>query len=419
MWPNSAISFITRRRPNNWPSNSMLESIKSQGYDVALVGHHDSTNNDIQWRISFPGEQNILLDLTDVQILCYALIKIILRENLNTSQREVVSSFHIKHVMFWCVELCSCQWVYSNYFNCLNICLTKLIEMIQVRHIPHYIIEGRNLFNSKMTVNMSTEIIDVLSKYDTTHVFMLDAFDHVFENTFYYKVLLKRYALKSTIKACFRSYLDSFKFFVVVPFFLWYSYIPHNATESLLNYVNILQNLKKVKGVTIQYAVHLVRSMLGFLFYAKYKESYKTELLLASKKLIHKSLNLDYVCVKLRAATFFLTNLEYSQSIDICDTFLTFTPRHRVDRRYYECNEDKWMKVVQQSVERKTTDEIENIMQAIIAMFSSFVKLKSLPGNCDITQQNPVWIFRNFTNIFFHVLYMDVTFMTAEKMGGS
>jgi hypothetical protein len=90
-----------------------------------------------------------------------------------------------------------------------------------------------------------------------------------------------------------------------------------------------------------------------------------------------------------------------------------------VDRRYYECNEDKWIKVVQQSVERKTTDEIENIMQAIIAMFSSFVKLKSLPGNCDITQQNPVWIFRNFTNIFFHVLYMDVTFMTAEKMGGS
>jgi hypothetical protein len=31
------------------------------------------------------------------------------------SQREVVSSFHIKHVMFWCVELCSCQWVDSNY----------------------------------------------------------------------------------------------------------------------------------------------------------------------------------------------------------------------------------------------------------------------------------------------------------------
>ena len=79
----------------------MLEHFKNQGCDVALVGHHDSKNNDIQSRISFSSEQNLPLDLTDVQILCYALIKTIL--NLNTSQGEVVSSLHIKH-MFLCVE---------------------------------------------------------------------------------------------------------------------------------------------------------------------------------------------------------------------------------------------------------------------------------------------------------------------------
>ena len=56
MWPNSANSFITRRRPNNWPSNSMLVNIQSQGCDVVPIGHRDSINNDIQWRISFPGE---------------------------------------------------------------------------------------------------------------------------------------------------------------------------------------------------------------------------------------------------------------------------------------------------------------------------------------------------------------------------
>ena len=83
---------------------------------------------------------------------------------MNTSQREVVSSFQIKHLMFWCVELCSRHWVDSNYINCLNICLTKMIEMIKARHIPYYIIESRNLFNSKMTEQMSTEIVDILSK---------------------------------------------------------------------------------------------------------------------------------------------------------------------------------------------------------------------------------------------------------------
>jgi hypothetical protein len=51
--------------------------------------------------------------------------------------------------------------------------------MIKARHIPHYIIESRNLFYSKMTEKMSKEIVDVLSKYDTTHVFTLDAFDPI------------------------------------------------------------------------------------------------------------------------------------------------------------------------------------------------------------------------------------------------
>jgi hypothetical protein len=176
VWPNSANSFITRPKPNNWPSNRMLNNIQSQKCDVVPVGHHDSQNNDIQWRISFPGERSLLLDLNDVQILCYALIKIILRENLNTSQREVVSSFHIKHVLCWCVELFSCKWAYSNYINCVNMCLTKLREMIKGRHISHYIIESRNVFNSKLREKMSKEIVDVLSKYDTMHVFALDAY---------------------------------------------------------------------------------------------------------------------------------------------------------------------------------------------------------------------------------------------------
>ena len=52
-WPNSANSFITRRKPTNWPSSSLLENIHSQGCDLAPVGHHDSKNNDIQCRISF------------------------------------------------------------------------------------------------------------------------------------------------------------------------------------------------------------------------------------------------------------------------------------------------------------------------------------------------------------------------------
>jgi hypothetical protein len=187
--------------------------------------------------------------------------------------------------------------------------------------------------------------------------------------------------------------------------------MPHNATTSLLNYVNILQNLKKLKGVYIQYAKYQVKSILGFLHYVKYKESNKTIFLLKSKRLIHNSLNLDNSSVKLRAATFVLTYLEYSQSIEICDTFLTFPSKYILSHAYFT---DIWKKVREKLCMVNTTEEIGNIMKAILPVLNKPVELKLMPGNYDITQQNPVWLFRNFSNIFFHDLHMNVTFMTAD-----
>jgi hypothetical protein len=114
---------------------------------------------------------------------------------------------------------------------------------------------------------------------------------------------------------------------------------------------------------------------MSFLYYAKYTESKKTAFLFASKQLIQKSLNLDNSCVKLRAATLYLTNLEYSQSIEICDNFLTFPPRYQVqgslgvERSYYIYVNDKLRLLLQQLSKVKTTDDIENIMTDILLMF--------------------------------------------------
>jgi hypothetical protein len=201
--------------------------------------------------------------------------------------------------------------------------------------------------------------------------------------------------------ACFNAYFATFSSYELCPSSFWDLCLPHNATNSLLKYVNILQNLKKVKGVSIQLFKYFVRSMVGFLYYAQYKESNKTEILIASKRLVNKSLNLESAGIKLRVATFFLTNLEYSQSIEICDTFLTFPPRCKMDS-YGDYIEDIITKLIEPLFKGKTTEGIENVMKAILPMFYSSVELKSLPGNYDITQQNPVWIFLNCTNIFSH-----------------
>jgi hypothetical protein len=56
-----------------------------------------------------------------------------------------------------------------------------------------------------MTEQMSNEIVDVLSKYDMTHVFTLDAFESVFQVTQYKNELLKRESFKSTITAIIKG----------------------------------------------------------------------------------------------------------------------------------------------------------------------------------------------------------------------
>ena len=115
------------------------------------------------------------------------------------------------------------------------------------------------------------------SRYDTTHVFTLDAFEHVFKVTHYNNALLKHEALISTIMSCFSHWFVSLHSFEIRPSSISDSCIPpHNATKSLLNYVNILKNLKNQKGVAFHYVKYVVRSMVGFVFNVTYKESNKT-----------------------------------------------------------------------------------------------------------------------------------------------
>ena len=85
-------------------------------------------------------------------------------------------------------------------------------------------------------------------------------------------------------------------------------------------------------------------------------------------------LNLDNYCVKLRAATFVLTNLEYSQAIEMCDTFFTVPPTHKVNSDFNEYFYYIEQEMYQQLWKGKTTAEIANIMKEILPMFYNSIK---------------------------------------------
>jgi hypothetical protein len=104
--------------------------------------------------------------------------------------------------------------------------------------------------------------------------------------------------------------------------------------------------------------------MMGFLYYAKYKESNKTQFVLASKRLVQQSLNLESSCIKLRGATFFLTNMEYRQAIAICNTFLTSPPRYTIDS-FLQYIIDIESKLNEQLFQGKTNEAIETMKKHV------------------------------------------------------
>ena len=119
-------------------------------------------------------------------------------------------------------------------------------------------------------------------------MFWIRCFRKCFKLAHYNKALLKHATLKSTKMACFYYYFSTFSSYMFSPSSFWSIHIPHNAAKTLLKYVNILHNLKQVKGESIHYVKFVVRSMVSFLYYVRYKESNKANLLQASKRLIQK-----------------------------------------------------------------------------------------------------------------------------------
>jgi hypothetical protein len=146
-----------------------------------------------------------------------------------------------------------------------------------------------------------------------------------------------------------------------------------------LNYMNILQNLKQVKGIGIHYVVDFVRSMMGFLFNVKYKESNKTDFLNYPDLSIFELVALMQVR---NPFCLILYTLHWIRN----PSYFWQSPQHN------EC---------------LFLEEIENIMKTILLMFYNSVKLKFFPGKYDITQHNTIWICRNFTIICFHGISID------------
>ena len=165
-WPNSASEWKSRRRQFAWPSHNEIKFTVDFGFHLVPVGHPRSEKSMMEWRISFSiAEWTLVWSFNHVQIQCYAVLKIILKEFINPHCRpdnRVLCSYFAKTFLFWKYEETDPSfWCPENFRECVMFLLSGFCETIFHGSLKHYFIPGFNLLSVKLTTEARVEILGI------------------------------------------------------------------------------------------------------------------------------------------------------------------------------------------------------------------------------------------------------------------
>lgn len=121
-WPTHAAPWLERCRQKGWPSGEVLSDIIQSGFHVVPIGC-DPDRGD-EWRISFSqAEQKLVYAMNHPQFLCYGLLKIFLKEVINSGvQDPILCSYFLKTILFWVIQGdVSLTWT-PDYFGDVSNC---------------------------------------------------------------------------------------------------------------------------------------------------------------------------------------------------------------------------------------------------------------------------------------------------------
>ncbi|VDI11583.1 Hypothetical predicted protein [Mytilus galloprovincialis] len=175
-WVFQAQPWISRSRLT-WPSPELISKITSCGVLFVPIGNKGSINENLQWRISFSIAEKILIySFSHTQLLCYALLKILLKEivekeKVDGSEKDedlkgLLCSYFLKTLLFWISEETETSvWRPDNIIHCFTACLKRLIYCIEYSTLLHYFIPDNNLFYLRFTnIKHKNILINILKK---------------------------------------------------------------------------------------------------------------------------------------------------------------------------------------------------------------------------------------------------------------
>ena len=166
-WPNIATEWTQRPRYFEWPYPRDITSIVDFGCHLVPVGHPHSDTKLTEWRISFSmAERALVWSFNHIQMQCYALMKIILKEFIKvkcTSQNFVLCSYFIKTFLFWKYETTALKfWCSENLRECFHFLLIEFYKCIRRGILKHYFIPSFNLLSVKLTREAQVELLQII-----------------------------------------------------------------------------------------------------------------------------------------------------------------------------------------------------------------------------------------------------------------
>ncbi|MEW8544669.1 MAG: hypothetical protein AB2693_14175, partial [Candidatus Thiodiazotropha sp.] len=170
--PEETKQWFTRKRKFKWPSDEMLKACETYGCDVVAIGDKSSAMCHLEWRISYARiERELVWSLSDTQCKCYVLLKTILKQYVDELAPEELSSYALKTMLFWFAEETDATlWKEEYLLNRTATCLSKFLEYVESRQLPHYISPTNNILLSKFQDSAThRKVIEFLSETHTWH----------------------------------------------------------------------------------------------------------------------------------------------------------------------------------------------------------------------------------------------------------
>ncbi|XP_071162573.1 uncharacterized protein [Mytilus edulis] len=164
-WISSAQSWVSRPR-TTWPSPELITKITSCGVLFVPIGCKGSSRENLEWRISFSvAEKCLIYSFSHTQLLCYALLKILLKEIVDNHEdlKGLLCSYFLKTLIFWISEESDPSiWKPENIIQCFMVCLKRLIYCVEYSTLLHYFIPDNNLLYMRFNCDLKHSLTNTL-----------------------------------------------------------------------------------------------------------------------------------------------------------------------------------------------------------------------------------------------------------------